>query len=127
LSVEVESLETKAVGYDIEGIEQLKVSGDKLFSVNANKEAKLLERSGQTIEWLDIAPVNSMICRKDGLCVLLTGNEIVGVRANPTRVLMKESTNLLAVDFDRRDNIVGVDLQQKDTIQLHWYQLSDYS
>lgn len=55
LFVDAESLETKAIGYEVEGIEQLKLSNDKFFSVNANKEAKLLEKSGQTIGKLNLS------------------------------------------------------------------------
>ncbi|KAI6182322.1 Zinc finger and Thymidylate synthase domain containing protein [Aphelenchoides bicaudatus] len=126
LSVDAGNLETKTLGYEIEGIEQLRLNKDSFFSVSANKEAKLLERGGQTIEWLGISGVNTMICRKDGLCILLTDKEIVGVRSNPSRILMREPTTLVAIDFDRRGNIVGVDLH-KGAIQLHWFQLSDYS
>jgi hypothetical protein len=126
LSVDVESLESKALGYEIEGIEQFQVHNDKFFSTNANKEAKILERNGQTTEWLGISTVNSMICRRDGVCILLTDNEIIAIRSNPTRILMREPTNLLAVDFDKLGSVVGVELQ-KTGIQLHWYQISDYS
>lgn len=48
LSVDIETLDSKALGYEIEGIEQLKFNNGKLFSINANKDAKILERNGQT-------------------------------------------------------------------------------
>lgn len=119
-------MDSKALGYEIEGIEQFILHNDKFFAINANKEAKILERNGQTIEWLDVSAVNSMICRKDGVCVLLTDNEIIAVRINPTKILMRESTNLMAIGFDRVGNVVGVELQ-KTGIQIHWFQLSEYS
>lgn len=127
LTIDTESLDSKALGYEIEGIEQLKAHNDKLISINASREAKVLERNGQTSEWLGISNVNSVICRRDGICLLLTDRELLAVKLDPARMLLREPTNLLAIDFDRAGNVVGVELSQKNDIQLHWLQLSDYS
>lgn len=78
-------------------------------------------------EWLDISNVSCMICRKDGLCVFLTDKEIVAVRTDPTRVLMREATTLQAINVDRTGDIVGVESLKEGGLILHWFQLSDHS
>lgn len=86
-----------------------------------------MERNGQTSEWLGISNVNYLICRKDGVCVLLTENEIVAVRSTPTRILMRQQIKVLAIDFDRANNLVAVEFKEKAGLQLNWYQLSESS
>jgi hypothetical protein len=118
LSVNPETLGAKPLGYEIEGIEQFIATADQFFSVNASKEAKVLEHSGETVEWLGIGAVKSMVCTKGGMCVLLTETEIVAVK--DMRVLMREPNNgILAVDVDESGNLVGVN----NELTIIWFKL----
>lgn len=58
--------------------------------------------------------------------MLLTDNEIAAVRSNPTRILMRQPMQALAVDFDRSGNLVVV-VKQKTGLELHWFSLSESS